>query len=232
MSPIALRIQLQRLRDMYIKKHPDAFITLDHIKSNYDNWMVLNSVQGQTKDLQAVSTEDFCNLSEIMKGIRLPRAVDVHRAMEANDFNIGRMLPEEFLTEYYREGKSIVVPIYMSTSLDKNIAYRFAKDKPERFIINLKVDKDVPAVYMEGFCPGDGKAFGYEDEINIIRNAKIILGKLSKTINPLNNKKIYEIDGHVTGFVDVPSVPMPKYQPDDEELALIEEMKKMMHLGN
>ena len=62
-----------------------------------------------------------------MKGIRLPRDVNVHRAMEANDFNIGRILPEEFFARYYQEGKTVTIPIYMSTSLDKDIAYRFAK---------------------------------------------------------------------------------------------------------
>ena len=36
------------------------------------------------------------DLSEIMKNIRLPEPVTVYRAMESQDFNIGRMLPEEF----------------------------------------------------------------------------------------------------------------------------------------
>lgn len=76
-----LRSRLEAIRNAYIKEHPEAFMTLDHIKSNYDNPWIISSVKGQTKNLDAVSTEDFCNLSEIMKGIRTPEEMTVYRAM-------------------------------------------------------------------------------------------------------------------------------------------------------
>lgn len=220
-SKIGTKFALQHKRDAYLKKNPEAFHTLDHIKSNYDNYSIMKSAKGQTKDLKAVSTKDFCDLSEIMKEIRLPFSVDVYRAMEPQDFNIGRITPEQFFKEYYKEGKEVVVPIYMSTSFDKNIAYRFAEKNPHRFIINLKVDKDIPAVYMEKLCPGDDEVYGHEQELNIIRNAKLVLGKVRQTVNPWDNQKIYELDAHVTGFVDVKPEPEPVYEYNEEDLELL-----------
>ena len=216
-----LRSRLQSIRDAYIKEHPEAYMTLDHIKSNYDNTRIIGSVKGQTKALDAVSTEDFSNLSEIMKGIRTPEEMTVYRAMEGGDFNIGSISPEEFFAQYYKEGKTVTVPIYMSTSLDQNIAFRFAKKNPNRFIIKLKVPKDTPAVYMENLAPGDGAAYGYEDELNIIRNANVRFGKVTQKINPLNNQKVYELEGTVVGFRDVPVAPQPEFQMDDEMMELM-----------
>lgn len=117
--------------------------------------------------------------------------------MEARDFNISRLTPDEFFKEYFKEGKVVTEPIYMSTSLDKNIAYRFAQNNPYRFIINLKVPKGHPAVYMEKLAPGDAKHYGGEEEITIIKNSLVKLKKLKKKINSLNNQPIYEIDATV-----------------------------------
>lgn len=216
-----LKSKMLELRQAYLEQNPDAFITLDHIKSNYDNSFVVKSVVNQTKDLQAVSTDDFCNLSEIMKSIRLPEAVTVYRAMEANDFNIGRLKPEDFIKEYFEDGKNVVVPIYMSTSLDKNIAFRFAKDNPYRFIIKLNVPQNHPAVYMEELTPNDGEYYGYEEEINVIKNSEVILKNLKKIKNPLNNKEIYQIEGDVVGFKDV--------KPPKRELVMDEEMLELLN---
>lgn len=225
-----LKSKMLKLRDDYIKENPEAFITLDHIKSNYDNWHILKSVKNQTKDLQAVSTEDFSELSEIMKSIRTPEAITVYRAMEANDFNIGRMLPEEFFEQYYFEGKKVIVPIYMSTSLDKNIAYRFAKSNPNRFIIKLNIPKNHPAVYMENLAPNDGEHYGNEEEINVIKNSEIVIKNLTKIKNPLNNKELYQIEGDVVGFKDIKPKPKEEITFDDESLALLEAMKAELGL--
>ncbi len=215
---------LLRVRNNYLAENKDAFITLDHIKSNYDNSYVLGSVKNQTDELNAVSTEDFCNLSEIMKGIRLPRDVNVHRAMEANDFNIGRILPEEFFARYYQEGKTVTIPIYMSTSLDKDIAYRFAKDNPYRFVINLKVPKDTPAVYMEKLAPCDDVVYQNEQEINVIKNAIVRFGKMKKSVNPLTQKPVYEVEGTVVGYKDVPPPPKETFEFDEEAMELLRAM--------
>ena len=225
-----LKSKMLKLRDDYIKENPDAFITLDHIKSNYDNWHVLKSVENQTMDLQAVSTEDFCDLSEIMKSIRTPESITVYRAMEANDFNIGRISPEEFFEEYYSNGKKVIVPIYMSTSLDKNIAYRFAKNNPNRFIIKLNIPKNHPAVYMENLAPNDDEHYGNEEEINVIKNSEIVIKNLTKIKNPLNNKEIYQIEGDIVGFKDIKPKPKEEITFDDESLALLEALKAELGL--
>ena len=221
----SLKTKLLEVRNSYLKQNPEAVMTLDHIKSNYDNSYVINSVENQTKDLQAVSTEDFCELSKIMKGIRLPESVTVYRAMEANDFNIGKLTPDEFFSEYFSEGKKVVVPIYMSTSLDENIAYRFAKKNPYRFIIKLNIPQDHPAVYMEELAPNDGEHYGYEEEINVIRNSEVVLKNLKKVINPLNNKEIYQIEGDITGFKDIAPKPKEEFVMDDEMLELLNAIK-------
>lgn len=220
-SENALKNKLLQVRDNYIAQNPEAFNTLDHIKSNYDNSWIIKSVENQTKALDAVSTDDFCNLSEIMKGVRLPEDVEVYRAMEAGDFNIGRLTPDEFFKQYFKEGKVVTVPIYMSTSLDKNIAYRFAKNNPYRFIINLKVPKGHPAVYMEKLAPGDALHYRNEEEINIIKNSLVKFDKVSKKINPLNSQQIYEIDGTVIGFKDIPPPPPKEFVMDDEMQELL-----------
>ena len=49
-----LKRKLLEIRNSYIENNKEAFLTLDHIKSNFDNHYVLKSVQGQTRDLQAV----------------------------------------------------------------------------------------------------------------------------------------------------------------------------------
>lgn len=219
-SSEALKADLLKVRNQYISENPDAFLTLDHIKSNYDNSYVLPSVKNQTDELNAVSTEDFCGLSEIMKGIRLPRDVQLHRAMEANDFNIGRISPEEFFQKYYQEGKTVTVPIYMSTSLDKDIAYRFAKDNPYRFVINLKAKKGTPAVYMEKLAPNDDAFYNNEEEINVIRNSLVRFGKMRKTTHPQTGKPLYELDAEVVGYVDVPTAPREEYKVPDEFMDL------------
>lgn len=223
-SKKSLREMLLDARATYIKNNPEAFLTLDHIKSNFDNWYVLNSVKGQTKDLQAVSTEDFCELSKIMKGIRLPEDITVYRAMSSNDFNIGEMKPEEFFSEYYQDGKKVVIPIYMSTSFDKNIAFRFAKNAPNRFIIKLNVPKNHPAVYMEELTPND--VYDKEDEVNVIKNSEIVLKNLKKVENPLNKEIIYEVEGDVVGFKDVEPMPKEEFVMDDEMLELFNAFKK------
>lgn len=229
-SNINLKSKMIKLRDDYIKENPDAFITLDHIKSNYDNWHVLKSVENQTNDLQAVSTEDFCDLAEIMKSIRTPEAITVYRAMEANDFNIGRISPEEFFEKYYSDGKKVIVPIYMSTSLDKNIAFRFAKDNPYRFMIKLNIPKDHPAVYMENLAPKDDEHYGNEEEVNVIKNSEIVIKNLTKVKNPLNNKEIYQIEGDIVGYKDIKPKPKEEVVFDDESLALLEALKAELGL--
>ena len=224
-APINIRQELLQIRQRYLDADPDALITLDHIKSNYDNHYVTNSIKGQTKDLSAVSTEDFCNLSEILENIRTPKDMVVYRAMEANDFNIGRMLPEEFFEEYYKEGKIVTVPQYMSTSLDKNIAYRFSKNNPHRFVIKLKVPEKTPAVYMEELTPGD--PYGAEDELLITKNAMIKLGKIVKSINPLNNSPVYEIEGTIVGhrFIKPEPKPVHNFEADSEFQEFINALK-------
>ena len=216
----ALRGRLLAIRNAYLKENPEAFHTLDHIKSNYDNTHIIGSVKGQTEALDAVSTDDFCNLSQIMKGIRTPEEMTVYRAMEAGDFNIGTLSPEEFFAKYYKEGKTVTIPIYMSSSLDKNIAYRFAKNRPNRFIIKLKVPKDHPAVYMERLAPCDGVHYGFEDELNIIKNSQVKFGKLVKGVNPVTNEPIYELEGTIVGFRDIKPKPKPEFVMDDEMMEL------------
>lgn len=216
-----LKRKMLEIRNNYIKQNPEAFLTLDHIKSNYDNPLLMKSIEKQTKDLQAVSKEDFCNLSEIMKGIRLPESVTVYRAMEANDFNIGRLMPEDFFKEYYEENKKVVIPIYMSSSLDKNIAFRFAKNNPYRFLIKLNIPQNHPAVYMEELAPNDDSHYGQEEEINIIKNSEVILKNLKKVINPINNQEIYQIEGDIIGFKDIKPKPKEEFILDDEMLELL-----------
>ena len=220
----ALRKNLIEIRNSYIKRNPEAFLTLDHIKSNFDNSWIRGSIQNQTKELQAVSTKDFSNLSEIMKEVRLPEPITVYRAMEANDFGIGKLLPEEFFSEYYEEGKNVVIPIYMSTSFDKNVAFKFAECNPYRFIIKLDVPQNHPAVYMEELTPGD--PYDKEDEVNVIRNSEIVLKNLQKIKNPLNNQEIYQIEGEVIGFKDVITEPEKDFVMDEEMLELFNVLKK------
>lgn len=216
-----LKRKLLEIRNSYIENNKEAFLTLDHIKSNFDNHYVLKSVQGQTRDLQAVSTEDFCDLSEIMKNIRLPQKITVYRAMEAADFNIERIVPEKFFEEYFSEGKKVVVPIYMSTSLNKNIAFGFAEKNPYRFIIKLNLPKDHPAVYMENLTPNDANHYGNEEEINVIKNSEVVIKNLKKITNPLNNKEIYEIEGDIVGFIDVKPKPKEEFKFNDDMLELL-----------
>jgi len=217
-----LKTKLLEIRTSYLRRNPEAFITLDHMKSNYNNHFIIKSVIEQTKALQAVSTEDFCNLSEIMKNIRLPEAITVYRAMEARDFNIGRLTPEEFFNEYFSEGKKVVVPVYMLSSLDKNIAFRFASNKPYRFIIKLDVPQNHPAVYMEELAPNDGEVFDNEEEVSIIRNSEVILKNVKKIKNPLDNKEIYQVEGEVIGFRDVIPKQKEEIAIDDDMLELLE----------
>ena len=209
-----IREELLDIRGKYLSTNSEAFLTLDHIKSNYDNNYLTSSISNQTKNLDAVSTDDFCGLSEILENIKTPKDMIVYRAMEAGDFNIGRLTPEQFFEEYYKEGKTVTVPIYMSTSLDKNIAYRFAKDNPFRFLIKLNVPKDTPAVYMENLTPGD--PYDNEDELLVTKNALVKLGKVTKTINPLNNKAVYEIEGTIVGHKFIKPEIKPAYNPDND----------------
>lgn len=109
----------------------------------------------------------------------------------------------------------------MSTSLDPNVAYRFAKKNPNRFIIKLKVPENTPAVYMEHLAPGDDIHYGYVDELNIIRNARVKFGKLVKSINPLNKESVYELDGTIVGFRDIKPAPKPEVVMDDDMLDLL-----------
>lgn len=223
-----IRDELLEVRSKYLETNQEAFITLDHIKSNFDNDWLIGSIKGQTDDLQGVSTDDFCNLSEIMKGIRLPEDVHVYRAMGTRDFNIGQLEPEEFFQKYYREGKQITIPVYMSTSFDKKIAYTYQKNNPNRFILKLDIPKGHPAVYMEKLTPGDGSVYGNEDEINVIRNSVIELGKLTKKTNPLTNKPIYEVEAKVVGFKDVPVEPKKtEMTMDDDMLDLMQALKSL-----
>ena len=112
----------------------------------------------------------------------------------------------------------------MSTSLDENIAYRFAKKNPYRFIIKLNIPQDHPAVYMEELAPNDGEHYGYEEEINVIRNSEVVLKNLKKVINPLNNKEIYQIEGDITGFKDIAPKPKEEFVMD-EMLELLNAIK-------
>ncbi|MBR1460784.1 hypothetical protein IJ596_04040 [bacterium] len=224
----ALKDKLIKIRDAYIEENPESFLTLDHFKSNYDNYFyLLNSIKGQSSKLNGYSTEDFCNLSEIMKSIRLPQRTTVYRAMQASDFGIGNITPEKFFEKYYKEGKIVTMPIYMESTFDKNVAYRFAGKKDEnRFIIKLNVPKDTPAVYMERLTPGDGDVYGNEDELNIIKNSILKFGKLTKTTNPRNGEPIYEVDAEILGFRDIKPAPKQEFEMDNEMRELFEAMLK------
>lgn len=217
----ALRKKLIDIRQKYLKRDPEAFLTLDHIKSNYDNWYTVRSIDSQTENLDAVSKDDFCNLSEIMEQIRTPQRMTVYRAMEGNDFQIGRIAPKEFLEKYYQEGKTVTVPIYMHSTLDKNVAYRFAKNNPYRFIIKMDVPENTPAVYMEELTPGD--PYDNEDELVITKNMLVKWGKLTMGVNPINNEPIYELEGTIVGQKYVKPTPRKSYNfeddPDYQELA-------------
>ena len=112
----------------------------------------------------------------------------------------------------------------MSTSFDKNIAFRFAKNAPNRFIIKLNVPKNHPAVYMEELTPND--VYDKEDEVNVIKNSEIVLKNLKKVENPLNKEIIYEVEGDVVGFKDVKPTPKEDFVMDDEMLELFNAFKK------
>ncbi len=221
-----LRRKLIDIRQNYLQNNKEAFLTLDHIKSNYANWQITNSIKGQTDALDAVSTDDFCGLSEMLEHIRTPEKMTVYRAMEGNDFQVGRIMPEEFFEKYYKEGKTVTVTIYMHTSLDKNIAYRFAKDNPYRFIIKLNISRNTPAVYMEELTPGD--VYDFEDELLVTKNTIVEWGKLNKTINPLNMNPIYELEGTVLGHRYIKPTPHKTYnfENDTEYQELIKAIKK------
>ena len=221
-----IRKTLIEIRDTYLEENPEAFLTLDHIKSNYDNSWATRVLSEQTEELNAVSESDFSNLSEILENIRTPQDMKVFRAMEGNDFQIGRISPEEFFAKYYQEGKIVTVPIYMSTSLDKNIAYRFAENNPYRFILKLNVPKDTPAAYMEELTPGD--TYGAEDELLVTKNAMLQLGKFTKEINPLNKQPIYELEGTVVGHRFIKPEPIRQQPPeeDPEMMELINAIRK------
>ena len=231
LSTQALKEKLLQIRDDYLKDKPEDFLVLDHFKSNYDNYFyVLNSVKGQSKKLHGYSTEDFCNLSEIMKNIRLPQKTTVYRAMQGSDFGIGEITPEKFFEKYYKEGKIVTMPIYMESTFDKNVAYRFARKKGEdRFIIKLNVPKDTPAVYMEKLAPGDGETYDYEDELNIIKNSILKFGKLTKTTNPYNGKPIYEVEAEILGFRDIKPAPREKFEMDEDMKELFEAIQKKLN---
>lgn len=209
-----LRRELIDIRQEYLKKDSEAFLTLDHIKSNYDNWYTVRAMVEQTKDLDAVSTSDFGNLSEILEQIRTPQRMTVYRAMEGSDFNIGRIMPEEFFEKYYHEGKVVTIPVYMHTSLDKNIAYRFTKNNPYRFVIKLDVPKNTPAVYMEELAPED--VYDFEGELLVTKNTLVELGKLKTGINPLNNMPIYELEGKIVGHKYIKPEPPKLYNFEDD----------------
>lgn len=66
---------------------------------------------------------------------------------------------------------------------------------------------------------------GAEDELNIIRNSMVRFGKMTKQTNPLDRKPIYEVEGTIVGYKDVPSIPKPKFEPDDEMLEFINAIK-------
>ena len=164
-----------------------------------------------------------------MKNILLPKPITVYRAMSANDFGLIDVTPEEFVKKYYKKGKNITVPVYMHSSFDEHIAYRFGKAE-NRFIMKLNLPKGHPAVYMEKLAPGDDKHYDYEEEVNIIRNSQIELKDVKKVINPLNNKEIYIIEGDVTGFKDVPTEKKNnEFVFDDEMLELLEAIKKLQN---
>ena len=228
LSTDALKEKLLQIRDNYLKDKPEDFLVLDHFKSNYDNYFyVLRSVKDQSKKLQGYSTEDFCNLSEIMKNIRLPQRTTVYRAMQGSDFGIGKISPEEFFEKYYQEGKIVTMPAYMESTFDKNVAYRFAQKKNEgRFIIKLDVPKDTPAVYMEKLAPGDDQHYDYEDELNIIKNSILQFGKLTKTINPVNGEPIYELEAKVLGYRDITPPPPKEFVIDDDMREIYEAITK------
>ncbi len=227
----ALKDRLIKIRDAYIKENPEAFLTLDHFKSNYDNYFyILRSVKNQSNKLNGYSTEDFCNLAQIMKNIRLPQRTTVYRAMQGSDFGIGKISAEDFFNKYYKEGKIVTMPIYMESTFDKNVAYRFARKKGEdRFIIKLDVPKDTPAVYMEKLAPGDGETYDYEDELNIIKNSILKFGKLTKTINPLNGEPIYVVEAKILGFRDITPPPKQEFVMDDEMREIFEAIQKTLN---
>ena len=112
----------------------------------------------------------------------------------------------------------------MSTSFDKNIAFRFAKNVPNRFIIKLNVPKNHPAVYMEELTPND--VYDKEDEVNVIKNSEIVLKNLKKVENPLNKEIIYEVEGDVVGFKDIKPEPKKEFVMDEEMLELFNAFKK------
>ena len=67
----------------------------------------------------------------MITSVDIPWREDIFKGWDFYDISKSR--------DMIRYGKKVVVPIYMSTSLDENIAYRFAKKNPYRFIIKLNI---------------------------------------------------------------------------------------------
>jgi hypothetical protein len=70
------------------------------------------------------------------------------------------------------------------------------------------------------------EAYDKEDEVNVIRNSQIVLKKLQKIKNPLNDKEIYQIEGDVVGFKDIKLEPKKEFAMDAEMLELFNLFKK------
>ena len=68
---------------------------------------------------------------------------------------------------------------------------------------------------------GEELVYNNEQEINIIKNAIVRFGKMKKSVNPITQKPVYEVEGTVVGYKDVPPAPRETFQFDDEAMELL-----------
>ena len=112
---------------------------------------------------------DDAMLSYIIKSSPMLENAVLYRGCGPYDFGVefASMQSEEFLDIFFKKGDYFTIPIYPNTSLDKNIALKFAR-QDGRILFKINAPKGTSGVYMENLP--NMEEIGNEEEIILDKN--------------------------------------------------------------
>ena len=173
-------------------KYEDIFdneIFLKSVKDNYcsENRLIRKAVETNCP-LSGPDLKQILKLDKVIAQNSIPEDITLYRGLSAHDFGRDTLSAEEFAKKIYKKGKTFKLPLFTSTTLDKNIVHDFMGVKDRSFIFRVNTPKGTNGVYMEKLP--NLRYTHNEEEILLARNLKYKFKNCTKE----NDMYVFDVD--------------------------------------
>ena len=181
--------------DVFIKskKGDDIGEVRNHLLENrniteLEKWILINNVKeddckanddirfymNRGKFYEGLSTREF---DRIFKKNIADTEFTVYRGTDLRDFGYN-ITNKESIDDFFEEGKVVIAPTYLSTSLNKEYSKKLANKSSEKLLFKINIKPDVHALYIDKLLTAEEKRqrsyrFDDEDEVFMDRLAML-----------------------------------------------------------